>query len=223
MGVTNNWNGPDIITHILVGPKQRSAARFIASKAWSFFAYPSPEANLVDDLAAALISGGMRTDALLRTIFNRPEFRSDRARNALVRSPIEFTIAALRHTKLTSADINPQWYVGEMGQSMYDPPNVSGWRQNGYWISSSTMWAKARFASNLRWRAHERGFLADSGDLTVEQSVVRALDTFGVYAASNRTRDSLTSFVNAERNTSRWAESSGLIFLSLLTPEFQLA
>ena len=223
MGVTNNWNGPEIITHILLGPKQRDAARFISAKMWSFFAYPNPEAGVVETLADALIGGGMRVDALLRAIFLHPEFRGPKAKNALVRSPIEFTVAAMRHTGLTSDDIDPQWYVGEMGQSMYDPPNVAGWKQNGYWISSSAMWAKARFSSNLRWRANERELLADSSDLTVEESVNRALDTFGVFEVSDRTRSSLNDFVTTERATSRWAEPAGLIFLSLLTPEFQLA
>lgn len=223
MGVTNNWNGPEIITHILLGPKQRDAARFIAGKMWSFFAYPNPENAVLETLADALIGGGMRADALLRAIFMHPNFRSPQAKNALVRSPIEFTVAAMRHTGLTSEDIDPQWYIGEMGQSMYDPPNVSGWKQNGYWISSSAMWSKARFASNLRWRANERDFLADSSELTVEESVNRALDTFGLFEVSDRTRAALNSFVETERATSRWAEPTGLVFLSLLTPEFQLA
>ncbi|MFW2382658.1 MAG: DUF1800 domain-containing protein [Acidimicrobiales bacterium] len=223
MGVTNNWNGPEIITHILLGPKQRDAARFISSKMWSFFAYPNPEPAVVEALADALVAGGMRVDALLRALFLHPEFRGAKAKNALVRSPIEFTVAAMRHTGLTCEDIDPQWYVGEMGQSMYDPPNVAGWKQNGYWISSSAMWAKARFSSNLRWRANDRGFLDDSSELTVEESVNRALDTFGVFEVSDRTRNALNSFVTTERATSRWAEPAGLIFLSLLTPEFQLA
>ena len=223
MGIENNWNGPEIITHILLGPKQQDSARFIAGKMWSFFAYPNPEPAVLDTLAAALIAGGMRADALLRAIFMHPNFRSEQAKNALVRSPIEFTVAAMRHTGLTSEDMDPQWYIGEMGQSMYDPPNVAGWKQNGYWISSSAMWSKARFASNLRWRANERDFLADSPELTVEESVNRALETFGLFEVSDRTRASLSSFVETERSTSRWAEPTGLVFLSLLTPEFQLA
>jgi uncharacterized protein (DUF1800 family) len=223
MGVSNNWDGPDIINHILLGPKQRDAARFIAGRMWSFFAYPDPDGSIIETLADALIDGGMRADELLRAIFLHPQFRSETAKNALVRSPIEFTVAAMRHTNLNSDDVEPQWYVSDMGQSMYDPPNVSGWGRNGYWISSSALWSKARFASNVRWRAHDRNFLNDSPDLTIDESVDRALDTFGLFEVSERTRASLHNFVTAERSTSRWAESSGLIFLSLLTPEFQLA
>ncbi len=225
MGVTQNWNGPQIIDHILSGPKQRDAARFIGAKMWSFFAYPNPEPAVVEALADALIGGGMRADALLRAIFMHPNFLAPQARNALVRTPIEYAVAAMRHTSLTSNDVHPQWYIGEMGQEMYDPPNVSGWRQNGYWISSSATWSKARYASNLRWRSLDRepALLGDSDQLTIAESVTRALDTFGIFEPSARTRSALESFVTNERATSRWAEPSGLIFLSLLTPEFQLA
>ena len=223
MGITANWNGPQIIDHILTGPKQRDAAKFIAGKMWSFFAYPNPEPAILETLADAFINNGMRADAVLRAIFVHPQFRSPQAKNALVRSPIEYAVAALRHTDLTSDEVDPQWYIGEMGQEMYEPPNVSGWRQNGYWISSSASWAKARMASNIRWRAVDKQFLEDSADLTVEQSVDRALDTFGLFEVSAQTRSSLIQFVSSERASSRWAEPSGLIFLSLLTPEFQLA
>src|SRR4051794_34199290 len=55
MGVTQNWDGPDIINFILRddATRKNTAARFIATKLWSFFAYPNPDAAIVDDLAAA--------------------------------------------------------------------------------------------------------------------------------------------------------------------------
>lgn len=223
MGVSTRWNGPDIITHLLLGPRQQHAARYISARMWSSFAYPDPAPDLVEDLAAAFVGGGMRADALLRTIFLRPEFRSERARTALERTPIEFTVAALRHTDIPSDDVDPQWYSGEMGQSMYEPPPIPATRLNGYRTSKGPLWARARFASHLRWKAYERRLLADSADLPVEQSVARALDQFGVFQVSDRTWASLVDFVTGERASTRWAESSGLIFLCLLTPEFQRA
>lgn len=223
MGVSTPWNGPDIITHLLLGPRRQHAARHISARMWNAFAYPDPAPELVEDLATAFLSGGMRADSLLRAIFLRPEFRSQRARTALMRSPIEFTVAALRHTDLTSADADPQWYSGEMGQSMYESPPIPAPRALGNRTSKSVLWARGRFASHLRWKAYGRRLLADSADLPVEQSVGRALDQFGIFRVSDRTRATLVDFVRGERASTRWAESSGLIFLCLLTPEFQQA
>src|SRR5207342_2329321 len=43
-GITKNWNGPDIITEILVNnpAKKQIAARFITKKLWEFLAHPTP-------------------------------------------------------------------------------------------------------------------------------------------------------------------------------------
>ena len=44
---TQNWDGPQIITRVLTVEPQRSiAARFIAKKLWTFFAYPNPSATI---------------------------------------------------------------------------------------------------------------------------------------------------------------------------------
>ena len=52
--VPRNWNGPAALTEIIRGSKQNTCARFIATKLWSFFAYPAPASSLVDDLAAGV-------------------------------------------------------------------------------------------------------------------------------------------------------------------------
>ena len=53
MGVTQNWDGPDIVNFILRDDPTRKpiAARFIATKMWSFFAYPNPDDDIVTTLA----------------------------------------------------------------------------------------------------------------------------------------------------------------------------
>jgi len=54
MGITQNWNGPMIIDHILtVDPHRTTAARFIANKLWGFLAYPAPETAVLDAISAA--------------------------------------------------------------------------------------------------------------------------------------------------------------------------
>lgn len=223
MGTTRNWDGPDIIDHIYNGPTRTAAARFMATKLWSFFSYPRPEEAIVSALASEFLAANFNITALLRAIFMRPEFRSQKAIDGLVRSPVEFVVAAMRHTGYACAEAQPQWYVDAMGQKLFDPPNVSGWRQNEYWISSAAMWAKARFADRIRWTAYNDGAFADYETFTIEASVARALETFGIPEVSPATETALVNFVTTERASERWAEQAGLLFLPMLTPEFQMA
>ncbi len=40
-----------------------------------------------------------------------------------------------------------------MGQRLLYPPNVSGWRPNGYWVNASAMEGRARTAQSFNWAA----------------------------------------------------------------------
>ncbi len=225
MGITRNWNGPEIITHLLAGTPQTQASRFLAAKLWSFLAYPNPDAALVDALATEFRAGGMRIDALLRAILMRPEFLSTQAKQGLVRTPIEFVVAAMRHTGMPCSEAHPEWTLDGMGQAPYYPPNVSGWRQNRYWISAPAVWAKSNFSSHLRWRTMQvNNLLGDTqSHQLADQAVAAALAAFGIDQPSATTTASLRQFVEEERTSSRWAEQAGLLYLTPLTPEFQLA
>lgn len=233
-GQTGNYLGPDII-NLIFGQKGVRVSQFMAEKLWSFFAYPNPSTSIIDEIAGVFRSAWDVADTL-RAIFNHSQFRSDEAKLGLIRSPIEFAVASMKHTGLRCTDTNPQWSLGGMGQTPFYPPNVAGWKQNEYWVSSSAVWAKSSFASGMRWNQYQSGVLDNIDDrnddpdsanyrdyiVTPSASVQAALDHYGIGDASTATRNALEQFVVAERGTTRWAERAGLLFLPLLTPEFQM-
>ncbi len=222
-GDTRNWDGPQIIDHIVNGPKKAVVARFIATKLWSFLAYPNPEPGVIDTVAAAFANSGMEIKPLIRAILLHSQFRSQRAKQGLVRSPIEYVVHAMRMTGLPCDQAHPEWSLTMMGQTPYGPPNVAGWKSNGYWINAAAVWAKGNFASNVRWTLFNQGRLADSASKSVTQAVDDALALFGIVSPSAATRNALIGFVTQERATTNWAERAGLLALPLLSPEFQLA
>lgn len=223
MGDTRPWDGPQIIQHLLRGPAQRVAARFLAKKLWRFLAGPTPSDALVDELASAFIAGDMRTKALVRAILVRPEFRSADVRQGLVRSPFEFIVAALRHSGRSAGEIRPQWLMPGMGQELFRPPNVDGWGTNTYWLSSASAWAKATLADQIGATAGTAGLLEGSEKRSVADAVTVALQSFGILQASATTRTAMEQFVRTERSSRKWGERSGLVTLAIMSPEFQLA
>ncbi len=223
MGVNKVWNGPEIIAHLINGPKQTAVSMYLARKLWSFYAYPNPPQTIVDTIAGAMRASGMRTDATLRAIFTHPDFYSTAAKQGLVRSPFEFAVAAMSHTGTAANQAHPEWYGFDMGQAVFEPPNVSGWRSNQYWISSAAAWSKYQFANNLRWKLVKTTLLQDHQSLEPRTAAEQALAQFGIYQPSPRTVDSLTQFVTAERSARGWGERAGLVFLPVLTPDFQVA
>lgn len=223
MGVTRNWDGPGIIDHILNGPTRMVAARHIARRLWSFLAYPDPADGLVEALATTFSNADLQVLPLVRAILLRPEFRSQAARQGLLRSPIELAVAIITHSGLTAGQVNSEWYLPQMGQRPFMPPNVDGWPQNEGWIATSTMWARHRFADRVGYVGNDAGLLAGSESRSPSAAVSTALSTFGISAPSQTTRSTLEAFVTRTRAEASWLERRGLITMSILAPEFALA
>lgn len=173
LGVTRNWDGPEIITRVLTVEPQRSiAARFIAQKLWTYFAYSNPDSSLLDALTAQFVASSLNIGSLVRAIFLRPEFYSTTARRGLVRTPVEWVVGVLRATGLSAEETNPQWWMGSMGQQLFSPPNVAGWKNNAYWCNTTSLWARADFARNITWRARNAGFLHEIAQRSGTQHVM---------------------------------------------------
>ncbi len=225
-GQTQNFDGPDILNLILTGPTKAVAAQFIADEVWSFFAYPNPEPSVSQAITADfLASTDLDITALLTSVFNQPEFWSTKARQSLVRSPAEYVLATMRYSGLTSAQAHPEWYLANMGQELFEPPNVAGWRQNAYWLSTAAFWARAQFAHDITWTlSTPTGPLSGVGSQTAAQAVQTAYDLFGITSPAPTTTASLVAFASSEENTANsWSIGPDLITLALLSPDFQLS
>ena len=245
MGETKNWDGPEIITRILTVEPQRSiAARYIAKKVWTFFAAPNPSAAILDQLVAAFVGSNLDIRTLLRTMFLMPEFYTSTVKHGLVRTPVEWIVTVLKATGQTAVDRNPQWWMEQMGQVLFEPPNVAGWKNNAYWLNSTAVWARADFARNLTWHAHDAGFLmeiiarnpANSAQyvMTAGDAVDLALKKFGrdatVAAHSPWVHSVLTNWLTTQRATESaptyswrdWA-AINLTTMTMLSPDVLLA
>ncbi len=234
MGVTQNWDGPDVIDFILGtdATRKQIGARFIATKMWSFFAYPEPEPDVVTSLAGAFLANDLSIEDLVRAIFMHPNFVSPRAMTGLVRSPAEWVAACMRVVGITAEDANPQWYMDDMGQQLFEPPNVSGWRPNDYWLTTSRLWPRANWLTNLLWRNDVRHSLSaiagtgTTGPMTVPDAVQYGFDFFGIDSPSAHTRTKLEAWLTAQRaDHNAWSDLTfmNLLILLMLSPEFNLA
>ena len=229
MGVTQDWDGPDIIDFILGNDAthKQIGAEFIATKLWSFFAYPDPEPEVVTNLATAFLANDLSIHDLVRAIFMHPNFVSPQAMQGLVRTPAEWVAACLRVVNITAEESDPQWAMDDMGQQLFEPPNVSGWRPNQYWLTTSRLWARATWARSLWWRNTDtQNILSDIVGMSVSDAVQHGFDYFGIDGPSAHTRANLETWLTKQRaDTHAWINWSfiNLTTQLMLCPEFNLA
>jgi len=150
LGVSGDLDGDDVIDIIFSQPAH---GPFVARKVFRFFAYDDPDDSTVSRFADIYVKSGFSIKELVRQILLSPEFRSDKAFYALVKSPAEFTMGALKTLTAQISDVATWTRISGamalMGQQIYEPPNVGGWPGNTAWVNSSAYFARADLARSL--------------------------------------------------------------------------
>jgi uncharacterized protein (DUF1800 family) len=227
MGVTRNWDGPDIVNHLLRdnATTKLIACRFLTRKLWTFFAHDDPSATVVDELARVLFDADFEMAPWVRAMLLHDAFYSTAAKQGMVRSPVEYLTAIAHHTGLRSADLNPQWSMEGMGQVLFNPPNVAGWKTNGYWVNTGLFAARAEVAQWVTWRLRDNDANDIAAGRTPEQAVDEAARMFGL-SLSTTTRAAMAQYCVDERLASPWSswwESTNLLVMAMTSPEMHLA
>jgi hypothetical protein len=159
-------------------------------------------------------------------MFLRSEFYAPNVKQGLVRSPFEWMVNVGRQTGWRSDTLKPMWILGPLGQQPFDPPNVSGWRQNRYWLSSAATSQRGSWAGDIGYRVGQAGSgpLNDLVSVPVPQAVQAVFDRLGIDAPSALSRSALTNWWNGQRaSVDSWYELIGLHQVALLLPELQVA
>ncbi|HEX9988104.1 MAG TPA: DUF1800 domain-containing protein [Chloroflexia bacterium] len=150
LGVTGNLNGDDIINIIFTQPVH---GKFMARKLFRFFVHDTPDEATVNRFADIYVKSGFNVKELVRQLLLSPEFRSDQAYFAMIKSPAEYTIGALRALSARFPDLKAWLGINSamkvMGQQIFAPPDVSGWAGNKSWINSTTYYSRANLAAQL--------------------------------------------------------------------------
>ncbi|HEY7035826.1 MAG TPA: DUF1800 domain-containing protein [Thermomicrobiales bacterium] len=137
LGQTGNWDGADVVRIVTEDP---ACAEFVARSLFSFFVWDNPDDKTLAPFVDAFTKSGGDIRETLGAIFRSPEFSSDQAYRALVKSPIEVLVSTVKLLDLdiTKQTVNPKT-VQAMGQVLFAPPNVGGWTSGLGWIGPSSL------------------------------------------------------------------------------------
>jgi uncharacterized protein (DUF1800 family) len=147
-GQKGSWNGDDLARLIL---EQPATARFIAGKLFEFFAYQEPSPETVERLAAVLRYQNYELAPTLKNLFVSKEFYSERTMNTQIKCPVQLVVGALHD--LGVRRMNDYGVLDrmtqQMGQQLFEPPDVKGWRYGRTWISSDRLFMRYNAVAEL--------------------------------------------------------------------------
>src|SRR5262249_61444428 len=112
--------------------------------------YP-PQPALVERLAQVFLQTHGYLTATYRALFESPKFWSDGARAAKVKTPLEFTVSAVRALGGTTAgDVPMVQALNRMGQPLYRAQPPTGWPEGSQpWVNPGALVARIDFGLKL--------------------------------------------------------------------------
>ena len=207
LGETGRFNGEDIVDIVC---RQPATARFVGTRLFQFFAADEVDdegEKVIDAMCRSYFDSGYEIRSVLRTLFNSDYFKSERARFARVKGPVELVIGAIRQAgsyRVPTLGIEEVAdIVFFMGQGIMRPPSVEGWHEGEEWIDSGALLERVNFVAKELGNVGLPGVrrlidlvaAENGGRLTPEELVERCLDVIGPIDVSEDTRDVLVSHV----------------------------
>jgi uncharacterized protein (DUF1800 family) len=136
MGVTGDLGAKDIIDILVAHP---ATAANLATELFSYFAYPNPSQQTVDNLSQVYLDSGYSIKALVLAILTSPEFVSSQAYLSLVKSPADYMATSLRSLGATTSLNSAMAGMNSMGQMLFNPPSVFGWPSGTGWVNTASV------------------------------------------------------------------------------------
>ena len=147
-GKTGNWGGEDVIRLCC---EKEECATFLVGKLYAFLISETPPPKaLLAPLEAQFRKSEYDIAALVRTMISSKLFFSDHAYRKRVKWPVEYALGLIRAVvpdRAPLADIVDP--LAKMGQVLFAPPNVKGWRTGTDWLNSATLLSRNNFAESV--------------------------------------------------------------------------
>jgi uncharacterized protein (DUF1800 family) len=219
LGRSGRYTGEDIVNIVTHEP---ASHRWVISRLWSWLAFPvTPNDPLVQDFVHGYAKD-LNLTHVLEAMFNHTAFVSARARQGLVKQPVEMMVGTLRRLGLTTAPLsnNLQWLLGNIGQVPFSPPSVGGWGSNQFWQSTGAAAGYLQFAATLASVADLTAL--ENNDGHPANQVTAALELIGLSEVSHKTRAAITSLAVSLKSGSGAWPAQQLATLAVLAPEFAM-
>ena len=145
-------DGLDLIAALARHP---DTGRRLARKLWSFFVseLQAPPESWVDRIASVYALSDCHMAPVVRAVLSSPEFDAQRSYFARYSWPVEFVARALKEVGYAGFTLNSALGpLSNMGQQLFEPPDVAGWERGPAWFTTAAMLARMNFAATVTSR-----------------------------------------------------------------------
>lgn len=146
-GRMGDINGGQVVDMILARPE---TAEHIAGRLWTYFAGQEPSAAFKKALGRTFFEQRLQFRPFLKLLFSCQAFYSPEVVGQRIKSPVELIVGMYRELEIRpyNAAIMARG-AREMGQELFQPPNVKGWDGGLKWINTASLMERYNYPLNL--------------------------------------------------------------------------
>ncbi|HEX6513295.1 MAG TPA: DUF1800 domain-containing protein [Chloroflexota bacterium] len=146
LGHSGNLGLEDVVSILAGSP---NTAKFLARKLARFFISDNPDDGTVASIANTYSVSGGDMKAVVRTVLSSDAFRDPANFMNKISSPTEYVVTNLKLLGAKSVDQSVLGAMRNMGQELFNPPNVAGWPGNRSWLNTDTIFTRLNFADRI--------------------------------------------------------------------------
>ena len=228
-GNTGYHSQEDLIDLLLKHPR---TSQFITERFWKYFVSETWEdSETIKNISLSFKRSGYDLRVLLQKILESKAFWSEQARGSIIKSPVDFVLGTIRSLRVSPDDFEgtPQ-VLKNMGQELFNPPNVGGWPGFRSWVTPSGLIERVKYAQNLiseggvtsdpekinkikryfafvKGQGHRSSNFGPSKIVKIDQNTLKSDYILSAYANGfgMKRRPNLTiGFINARVNKTSW-------------------
>lgn len=241
LGKSGNLSGEEVIDWVTTRP---ASSTFVAAKLFRQLAHTEPSTETLAGLARVYESGNRVIAPLVREILLSSEFRGDASRRSLVRQPADWVAVSARVLGL-AANLDQVGIKGVkgkaagvkvagnqpllaamagMGQTLFNPPNVGGWGQNSYWLTTAAAQVRLQTSQALALAAdHPESLLEVKGAMPGSDASSPSAALLARLGAPDARAETVAALEAYRKSAGSSSEAvRGLVALALITPDVQV-
>lgn len=234
LGRQGNWAPLDVADLVLDHhPDGPVAAEYVATRLARFLHRADPEPDVTRAMAAAFVESHYEIKPMLRALFTRPEFSDGRM--LTIKAPAEFVAGALRALDLAARPTPGNRAreldqlaaaCADMGQELYNPPDVAGWKGGAAWANTATTLARYNFAARVAKMAGEDivGSVLDAAGGEVRETPGPWMERLGLLELRPATGANLLAYMEQSEaaGTDAQTRTRGVLTVLVASPDYNL-
>lgn len=223
LGETGKLDADDVINIIF---HQKTMPAFLAAKLLNYFAADNPSESWIQKVAEHIVEKATIGE-VLQEIFLSDDFYDEKLRLSLIKTPADYVAGILKSCKLTVSKGHAQ-AMRKMGQELYSPPDVAGWRGGTSWLNTNALLSRYQFAESIAKQIGGKvlaseGYIPERAERP-EEWVKLWSQRLGISDLSDKTLKGLSAYADDTivHTKQKNAGFRGLLQLVLISPEAQM-